>query len=353
MKKVVISTFNNSKSNYGAVFQACALSAFLRKMGYDAYNVTVLDRGAKKRSKSLAMKVLIKKLLSAGRKRFSEERVEKFRKFTAQTQQQIVFRNKKELYENSPEADVYISGSDQVWNPTHIHEDFFLSYVSGDAKKISYAASMGNEKIPPQNEEKFAGYISEFDAVSVREDTMIDIISKYTDKPVKQNIDPVFLLSKEEWLELASPYERLKFKDYILVYAINWNAEYNNKLKALKRRLGLPVVSVCIGNMKKICADQVIYNASPSEFLHLLNGASAVVATSFHGTALSLVFNKPFMCFSGKDKPTRIESLLRHFGIENDFSVESINEKVDYCKVNEIISQDREISREYLTGAIG
>lgn len=352
MKKVVISTFNNSKSNYGAVFQACALSAFLRKLGYDAYNVSVLERGKNKKLK-LLLKIYAKKILTLRKKRLMKERVLKFRRFVSQTQKQITFQNIDELYKNPPEANVYISGSDQVWNPTHIHEDFFLSYVSGGAKKISYAASMGNEKIPPQNEERFAGYISEFDAVSVREDTMIDIISKYTDKPVKQNIDPVFLLSKEEWLELATPYERLKFKDYILVYAISWNAEYNNKLKELKRRLGLPAVSVCIGNMKKISADQVIYNASPSEFLHLLNGASAVVATSFHGTALSIVFNKPFMSFSGKDKPTRIESLLRHFGIENDFSVESINEKVDYCKVNEIISQDKEISREYLTGAIG
>lgn len=352
MKKIVVSTFNNSKNNYGAVFQSHGLYSFLTKLGYDVSYVTVTKRVKAKKNLKTKIKFIAKKIVTLPRKHLINDRIAKFKKFAEETQNQVKFETIDELLKNPPVADVYISGSDQVWNPVHMHEDFFLSYASDEAKKISYAASMGNENIPERNKERFAQFISKYDALSVREDTMIDIISQFTEKLVVQNIDPIFLKTKEEWLEISQPYNKLKFNKFVLVYSIEWEADYNNELKKIAKMTGLPVVSICMGNVKNIYADQVIHNASPREFLYILNKAECVVSTSFHGTAMSVVFNKPFVSFSGKDKPTRIESLMRHLNLNNRNNSDALNESIDFETINKIIAEDRDIAKEYLLKAI-
>lgn len=352
MKKLIISTFNNSNNNYGALFQSCALAAFLKKMDYDVYNVTIENRSTANDSTTIKLKKKIKRLLLLPQKKFINERNKKMRDFAADNQNQLVYKNVQELYDNPPEADVYISGSDQVWNPTNIHDDFFLCYADDRKKKISYAASMGHERIPQSVETKFADYIARYDSISVREDSMIPIIRRYTDKKIHQHIDPVFLMTKEEWMEFERPYKALKYDKFIFVYALEWSADHNEKLLQLKKRTGLPVVSINAGNIKKMHADQVIYNASPNEFLYLLDKASFVVTTSFHGTAMSLVYNKKFMGFTGSDKPTRIESLFRHYGIDSRSTVDAAISEINYDVVNRSIEQDRNKAREYLLNSI-
>ncbi|MBR3811546.1 MAG: polysaccharide pyruvyl transferase family protein [Agathobacter sp.] len=352
MKKLIISTFNNSNNNYGALFQSCALATFLKKMGYDVYNVTIENRSTINDSTKIKIKKKIKRFLLLPKKQIMNERSKKLRKFAAENQKQLVYKNVQELYDNPPEADVYISGSDQVWNPVNLHDDFFLCYADDSKKKISYAASMGREKIPLSVEKKFADYIARYDCISVREDSMIPIIGRYTNKEIHQHIDPVFLMTKDEWTKLERPYRELKYDQFILVYALEWSESHNEKLLQLKKKTGLPAVSINTGNIKKIHADQVIYNASPNEFLYVLDKASYVVTTSFHGTAMSVVYNKKFMGFTGSDKPTRIESLFRHFEMDTRSTVDAAISEINYDVVNGIIEQDRKKAREYLLDSI-
>ncbi len=352
MKKIIISTFNNSNNNYGALFQSCAFSAFLRELGYDAYNITVKNRKTTHDTGIIKLKKKLKRMLLMSKRKRIDERIRKFTEFSVQNQQQLVYENLSALCADPPEADVYISGSDQVWNPSAFHEDFFLCYADDSKKKISYAASMGKEKIPESKEQKFADYIARYDSVSVREDSMIPIIGKYTDNEIYQHVDPVFLMSRDWWAGLEKPYEKLKYDKFILVYVLEWTTEHNERLLELKKKTGLPCVSVNTGNIKKICADQIIYDASPNEFLYMLGKASYVASSSFHGTAMSVVYNKTFMSFVGTDKPTRITSLLRHYGIGLRDTAESALTEINYTEVNRIIAQDREEARKYLINSI-
>ena len=347
---IVVSTFNNSKNNYGALFQSSALYSFIKKMGYNVSYVTLEERGSKNQSYKTRLKAILKRVLLMPHAKKIKIRELKFKKFAEETQTRIVYGTKDELYKQPPEADVYISGSDQVWNPVAMHEDLFLAYAPPDSKKISYAASMGREKIPAENRERFAELISEYSAVSVREDTAAKVIKEFTTKKVNQNIDPVFLKSKSEWQKLEEPYGNLKFEKFILVYAIEWNPNFNAMLSDLKRKLGLPVISINIGNFKKICSDQVVYDASPNEFLYLLSKAECVVATSFHGIALSVIYNKPFVALAGNNMPTRIQSLMRHFDI--DVSKTLNYTEADFERINEIILKDQKEAKEYLRNAI-
>ena len=352
MKKIIISTFNNSNNNYGAVFQSCGLGAFLKEMSYEPYFLTLKKRNQKSINNTIKFKRAVKSILQIPIKGKVRRRKQGFSDFINDTQRQIIYEDVDSLFTNPPYADVYLSGSDQVWNPLNIHEDLFLGYVDKDSKKISYAASMGNEIIPLNNQKLFADYISKYEYISVREDTMVDIISMYTNKMVNHNVDPVFLMSCEEWKKLEAVYKNLNYDRYILVYVIEWTREFENKLKVLKEETGIPVVAISLGNIKKICADQIIYDASPNEFLYLINNAEMVVTTSFHGTALSIIYNKKFISLVGKDKPTRIESMLRHFSLLERTKLEKMTDVIDYDCVNAVINRDKEIAKNYLQKAI-
>ncbi len=344
MKKVIVSTLNDSTNNYGAVFQACGLSNFLKEMGGDVYFISISMKNKSKNLKSYIRGIMIRLIMFSKHKAI-RRRIKGFTEFIKETQQLIYYKTEAELFKLPPSADVFISGSDQVWNPVAMCDRLFLAYAPTAATKISYAASMGDEHIPEKNEVKFKNYIRSYEHVSVREDTCIPIIERYTDKIVHQHIDPVFLMTKDQWANLERPYLNLKYKEYILVYAIEYNGTFSEKLQDLRKKTGLPVVAINIGTINKVNADQVIYDLSPNEFLFLIRKASYVVASSFHGNALSLVFNKPFVPLVGYSLPTRIQSLLRHFSLcEND--CQNLD-NVKYERINKIIELDRKKAYQY------
>ena len=351
MKKVIVSTFNNSKNNYGALFQSCGMSYFLKRLGYDVSFITINKRDGKVPA-SVRIKIVLKKILTVYRWKSIRTRRRKFEEFAQATQTQIGFETVNDLMKNPPSADAYISGSDQVWNPIKLNLDFLLAYAPDKAKKVAYAASMGNEKIPVGTEEVFSRYIKRYDAISVREDTMLSIIGKYTDVPVHQNIDPVFLMTKDEWRGLSKPYKKLKYDKYILVYAIYWNSKLNTELQNLKMESGLPIVSINIDNINMLDADQVVFDASPEEFLFLLDKCQYVVASSFHGIAMSIIFNKPFTAIAGEDKPSRIESLMRHFPVEEPYSFDPCDKNTDYMVINDMIKKDALDAETFIRGSI-
>lgn len=356
--KVVVSTFNNSKSNYGAVLQACALSWKLTSMGYDVTYVSLQNRinkiASQKNSTVQQIKKVIASVLSLTTKKKREQRAKKFEAFVKCTQKLVFYETYEELIKSPPIADVYISGSDQVWNATNIHDELFLSFAPEGKKRISYAASMGNEYIPKEHFALFSEYISRYDSISVREDTMVDIIKPFTNKKIYQHIDPVFLKTKNEWEKLEKPYSKLKYKEYILLYFIEWDTKNNAKIEKLKKETGLPTVAIALGGWCRRYADQTIFDASPEEFLYLLHHAKMVVTSSFHGTALSIIYHKPLITYSGKVKPSRIESLLRHYGLTShntlDFSWEQA--QVDYEAIDKQIEIDRLEAEQYLRNSI-
>jgi len=356
--KIVVSTFNNSKNNYGAVFQACALSWMLTSMGYDTTYISLSNRAnsitPKKKRAIHQVRETVAFLLSLPTVKKREDRTEKFKLFVESTQKLVKYETYDELLKSPPIADVYVSGSDQVWNATNMHDELLLSFAPQGKKRISYAASMGKECVPEKNAEKFSAYIAKYDAVSVREDTMIDIIKPLTNKKVYQHIDPVFLKPQSDWAKLEKPYSALKFDKYILLYLIEWDKENNAKLEALKKQTGLPTVAIALGGWGRKYADQSIFDASPEEFLYLLHHAKMVVASSFHGIALSIIYHKPFLAVAGHDKPSRIESLLRHFGLSSHDTLELSWERAqfDSASIDKQIETDRLEAEQYLRDSI-
>lgn len=283
------------------------------------------------------------------------------RKFVAKyTQITRAYFSLEELRHNPPKADVYLTGSDQVWNTSHnqgLDEVFYLSFAPKDAKKVSYAASIGQNDIPDEYKDMTKKLLSNYDAISVRENSAVLILSELGLKAV-QVLDPTLLLDKKQWLKYAS--KRLVKEDYLLVYSVE-PKEFDNKVSEIARciadELNLKIVSVSnYGKEKHILGCDFYYDfALPQDFLSLMAHASFVVASSFHGTAFAINFNRPFLTVTPSAFSSRIASLLTLTGLKGrqindveDINKDMIYENIDYEKVNSILEVDRKKSLDFI-----
>jgi polysaccharide pyruvyl transferase WcaK-like protein len=243
----------------------------------------------------------------------------------------------------------YLTGSDQIWNPDRCYKHFFLEFVRS-GKCISYAASMGKTDIPTENQDKFRLLMQRLDRISVRETQCRDVLQPLTEKKIEVHIDPTLLMGREEWRQYEKPYPVRG--PYILVYMIYWNPSCKEQLKELKRRTGLPVYAVCSG-LSRVYADKKLFDVGVEEFLWLIDHAEYVVTSSFHGVAMSTVFEKKFAAVVNPDSPSRIQHLMQTLGIP-EVSISELDsaEDFDYYAINDKILQERVRAIQYLKEAI-
>lgn len=225
------------------------------------------------------------------------------------------------------DADAYVAGSDQIWNPGKLQPHFFLDFVEAPVPRVAYAASMGVTCVPPEKEAIFRRYLGNFTALSVREQDNAPVIQSLAGIKPQHHVDPVFLLSALQWQELERPYSGLD-KPYFLVYPIYWDPALNAQLKELHRKTGIPIVAITDG-MRNVYANKRIYDAGAGEFLWLLRHAQGVVSSSFHAIAMSVIFHKRFCPVINPAAPSRLEGLMDTFGVKG-------------CTVSELAEPSRE-----------
>ena len=348
MKKLLISTYCHWTS-FGSMLQSLGLQKAIECIGAEARTITF----ATEEEVPAVKKVKIR--LNAGTANFLYQVLNKKRlelgkvrclRFMKQNICRISIPDKENLQQALPDADVYIAGSDQIWHPLMCRDDFFLSYAPEGKKRISYAASMGVLSVPEQNEKKFGQLLQNFDSFSVREAEMIPIIQKYTDKPVLQHIDPTFLVLADAWRQYEKAYDIQG--PYILVYALYWDRALNKQLQELHRKTGCRIVSIQ-KSIRPIYANSVVLDAGPAEFLWLIDHAEAVVTSSFHGTAFSVIYNKRFYPAVNPNAPSRIDSLLKTLDVRTPSSLDKLMDySTNYRDVNARIEQEKARSIDYL-----
>lgn len=282
--------------NYGATLQAYALQTFLEAQGHQ---VEIIDYYPKYRNKRNFWKIPNNSKVGKYSQRYflfhllyaihrvikylrdtNFDRSKKFdvfdKKYLHITSTHYV--NYQQLKDNPPIADCYIAGSDQIWNTkgdTGKDPAFYLNFGSFAIKRISYAASFGISEIEESFKPQLKKYLSTFNAISVREKTGLDILTDLGYKEAIQVCDPVFLLSKEDWLKIASL--SLVKGDYILVYDFfQDDKSIRDMAKNLAKVRDCRIVAVNDGGKCKY-ADVNICNASPNDFLSLIYNANVVV----------------------------------------------------------------------------
>lgn len=368
--KAGIVTFN-SAHNYGAVLQVYAMQEYLKSLGLDVdvinyrikeidnvyklYNVRRKDpkliRGIKKAKKILKVNLC---------ERWKLEKRKNFEYFINNVLNTTKpYTTLQEIQKDFLHYDVLIAGSDQIWN-TELTKGFkpayFLEFGNKDARRISYAASLGNDSIDEKYTLFYKRYLENFDFISVREEAMKDILKDLTDKPITRVIDPTLLLDKEVYDKLKIE-TRYKGKDYIYVHYIGNDDKTYEIADQLSRKLGIPVLH---NRQKGLFENELdsLFNARPEEFISVIENAKYIVTNSFHTTVFSLIYEKDFITIPHATRPARMQNLLEIAGLSNHL-VEDVRImpkletlKIDYKDVKRRLLEERKSSIEFLNNAI-
>lgn len=366
MKKIGILTFHRA-INYGAVLQAYALKRQIEKIGHHAQIINYKNETIEKMysvKSFFACKGLKNKIRHFLYSKNSKEKIKAFTNFRQEylgCNDEQTF-NRDNITDTLNLFDCFITGSDQVWNPDAHGMDltYYLDFVSDSNKKFSYAASFGGDKIPEEYKEGVKKSLESFAVCSVRETQGVSIIKKLiNDMETRVDIDPVFLLSKEEWQSTFNI--KKQTKKYVLVYSLT----FSNLQKQITIDLynkGYSVVM--IGRPRKNpfpfpC--QFIATAGPERFMELISNASYVVTNSFHGTAFSIIFNIPMSIELYKGDSSKVNARLQNvveiFGL-TDRIVDcmddylGLNVDINWDKVNELLRKEQDNSNRYINEVI-
>ena len=377
-KKICLITWFNSL-NYGTCIQCSALSQYLKKLGYYVFVPDSLQYyyGIKHPIESfnrILRKIKYKIIhpirlntfdnLPDNIKNGYKVRMKKNAEFSYEYNNIYKITSNKDFQQMIKTTEVFITGSDQIWNPAFCSPTLLLSFVN-QGKRISYASSIGVPQISCKYEKMYKKYLSRFDALAVREKTAksaLEILLKDTayNKPIQVVLDPSFLLTSDEWKKMTNVAVASERK-FVFTYFIGGNRNWETTVQDFVAQKNLDLYCAIseanvIPNVGIVKADMGV-----EEFISYIANAEYVVTDSFHAVALSIIFNKKFVVYkrfsdANKDSQnSRITDLLNLFRIperlvENDISC--IDDEIDYSKINDIIDSKRTEAKTYLLNSI-
>ena len=344
--------------NVGASLQAYALQTYLQTLGHTVriidykpdylsqhYRMDVVGN-AKYDRPLLRQAYLLAKL--PGRLRVLP-RKQAFDRFTARyldlTRR---YASNAELKADPPQADVYLAGSDQIWNPLFPNgrdPAFYLDFVQ-QGVRASYAASFAVDTFPEELRAVTAGYLRRLDAVSVRERSGLSVLASLGIHGATAVLDPVFLLERAQWAALAEPPET-DGQPYLLVYDFDNSPTVRRLAERIAAERGLRIYSV----FDMPYAARCFPLCGPETFLGLVEGAAFVLSNSFHATAFSVIFERPFAVVERTEKiNTRMRDLTALLGLSDHMvTVESaLPPDVDWPSVRCRLSAEIAHSKAYL-----
>lgn len=364
MKKVcVISAYAYiiDHINYGSLLQYFALEKKLEELGYEPYWMRyVLTK--EKESVSSKIKKALKYYLNYNGIRQREKILKKFAYFISsylKVSEHIY--DEKRLSKNIPDAEAFVTGSDQVWGGTLRAN--YLYFVPDEKLKISYAASFGKAEIPKAQLDIIASWIKRLDYISVRESSGKEICNQIG-VDAEKVLDPTLLINYNQYpvdYSVASTFEKFYFG-----YFLNFEIEQQDILKAIdifSTQQSIKILYTAgASNVDRMVPQQSRLYLSPEEWIGMYCNAEAIFTNTFHGTAFALIFHKKFLVFLQKGKTAnqneRILSLLQMVGLESriyDVTKEigkQLEEPIDWIYVDCIIEKEREHSIKFLIDAL-
>lgn len=340
MKKIGIATIFRT-GNYGGTLQAYALKEAINTNGFgnaeiinyccDAIKGKIDFKYLKKAGLLKTIAALVDKACYAPRMKKMNHFIDSFVDTTEIKKEELPCLNDK--------YDIFLSGSDQLWNPDIQQEDFFylLDFVVDAKKKKSYASSFGIRKIPEHLKEKYKYLLSNYSEITVREEAGAELVYQLLGIHPKIVLDPTLLLTPQHWIEIMPENKKKKGK-YIFVYRLTYSSKLTQVAQVLQKRLNCHVVSapfllgVCHKNRMKP-------NLSSLEWAGEIYNSEFVITDSFHGVVFSIIFSKQFYYMvttqTAKERLSRVETLLSSLEISN-----RIINNADECKFEEIIDYE-------------
>lgn len=365
-KTIGIMTFTTSLRNYGQILQAYALQSYLRDKGHNAViiNYDMRARLELNREARLARLKYFIKNIPPVRRRLMRGHMElpdlcHFRRFKEQhmTFSPITYHTLRDLQRRPFEADVYMTGSDQVWG-VHIPniEPYLLNFGRPDTPRVAYAASFGRVKFSRHELRYIPPLLRRYKAVGVRETSGIEACQTLRYPDAVLTPDPTILRTREQWDSLSggrNPFRTDKTR--VFVYS------------CYLPKGTLPAIATSLSGDKEIITADIV-NDDPAyshlsieEWIGAVKNADYVVTNSFHCTMFSLYFNKPFVVF--KYRPgycgsmnTRLDSILSQLRLtdrfiafdDQDKTEQVLRTPIDWSEVNERLEDMRRIGADFL-----
>ncbi|UKK47606.1 polysaccharide pyruvyl transferase family protein [Prevotella sp. E9-3] len=398
--KIGIITYWQSNDNYGQLLQCWALQRCLINMGHTPFLIRfrraefpiVKKRRSYKKKLSGFIKRLVKILLVVPE--ISERRRRKANDIQRDSDRRIIefknpmrcferFRSEKivsssceyytldDLRKNPPDADAYITGSDQVWNYDLTEDElaaFFLQFGDKKVKRISYAPSIGHNFYPDRLMGKLRWFLSLFDAISVREPSGIEIC-KNVGFDANLVLDPTLLLSKSSYEELINDITEKEYdKSFFFIYSLNYSSTSNLPwcgLKSFAKEKNIDIV-VTPGSgyfpCREIFNDVNYEYATIGRWLSLIIQAKLVITASFHGIVFCILHHKRFIYTPLKGaygaSNERPLNLIKLVGLENliwkgEQNVEEyILMEIDWDDVDERLCKLRNKSLQFIINSL-
>lgn len=274
--------------------------------------------------------------------------------------------DKQDYKDAVADADMFITGSDQIWNPYcgGFNPMMFLEFA-GEKKRIAYSSSISRPDFPDEIKQRVKDDLSKFQHIAVREQHSVDLLGKLLDREdIKLVVDPTMLLTKGQWTDFSNKAE-IEFtvpEKYIFCYFVGCREEYKDMVNDVKARMGIDkvITADCYGYTQNYGDGYIYHDGGPYEWVYLLSHASVVCMDSFHATIFALKFHKDFVHIL-KTKPKensnnssqngRMYDILSRYGILYKlYNAENTDwmKPIDFAHVDEIMNSEIEESLKYL-----
>lgn len=354
--KTCIVTFQ-SAYNYGAILQNYALQKYIEDNFGEVvvlnYHNKKIDDSYKKPNFKLIFKNpkhFCSKSLNNVLFRKKNKMIDMFRnKFINLTK----YYDKKNIFEANNEADIFVTGSDQVWNYliTGLDDTYYLAFTK-DKITCSYAASFGISKVDNKCLDFYRNNLKKIDYISVREIDGNSIVKELINRDSLILPDPTMLINMNTWENLCIK-PKIK-KKYILVYKITKSDKLLSFAKKISKKTCLPIIYIP-NDMKDGIVGKPKFGVGPQEWLGYIKNAEYVITNSFHGTVFSIIFGKKFFVESSSKvnvSTSRLNTLLKNYNLENrllsNYNDLILNESLDEISINKKMNELEKASRIFL-----
>lgn len=378
MRKVgIVSLFNLNNVNYGNRLQAYALNYYLGNnyTNLEVYSLLFSNLfEAKYKTANLNIWKYLKNKIRRGYLKLTRQsllsfeigkRMERLNSFCIENISMIKEPLKWEDL-NETNYDVFIVGSDIIWGQTngYLNKIAFLDFKNkSEFKRIAYAPSFGRDWIPNENVSKLKEYLERFEAVSVRENSSVQMLEDVGVRNVVHVLDPTLLLSASEWHNIEEK-PNIEVKEYIFVYLLGKDKSIRAKITSFAKKMGLKIITVPYANGENNNADKnfgdvPLMDCSIQEWIWLIHHAEYIITDSFHGTVFSTIFNKKFLVVMRQfeeDINNRMVDYLHTIHQSDKFvDLDKIDIDLlewDYVSINKILEEKRILSKEFLDKAL-
>lgn len=284
-----------------------------------------------------------------------------FKKYVQTTRRYDSFSS---LQKDPPMADLYLTGSDQVWNSQYnggVDPVMFLEFAPDEKQRVAYSASFGMSDIPENEKEETLRYLKKYSHIGVREFQAMELLAQIGIKNTEHVLDPTLLLNQQDYSDILKG-SKLKIPhNYVLIYSVEFNKD--DALMRIAKTISQGKKKIVFispyGFRKPIKDCDLQYGfGSVCDFLMLIKHADFVVCSSFHGTVFSLLFEKQFFSLAPDRFNSRTYSLLKSCGlldrlvIADSFEDAPFNKEIVYDEVRLILEKQREKSLSFLKNAL-